>query len=204
MKYYSYVVARDYGFAPNPFHGICTLATCKPEIRKSAQVGDWIIGCGSVSLGLGGKVVYAMKVSEVMTFNEYWEDPRFFSKRPVMNGSLKMMYGDNIYLHDGNSWHQADSHHSLEGGVINEKNLIRDTGSDRVLVSDCYYYFGEDAVEVPEELVSEVIKTGRGFKYIQDLDKAAQFIKFLENRCETGLQGLPKQFEMFKRHDGND
>ena len=31
-KSYSYVVARDYGFAPNPFNGILTLAACKPVI----------------------------------------------------------------------------------------------------------------------------------------------------------------------------
>ena len=40
---YLYVVDRDFGFAPNPFHGVCTLATCKPKIRKFAKVGDWII-----------------------------------------------------------------------------------------------------------------------------------------------------------------
>jgi len=38
---HSYVVARDYGFAPNPFFGFCTLATCKPRLRSVAQVGDW-------------------------------------------------------------------------------------------------------------------------------------------------------------------
>ena len=47
MTIYSYVVARDYGFAPNPFYGCCTLATCKPIIRRMAQVGDWVIGTGS-------------------------------------------------------------------------------------------------------------------------------------------------------------
>ena len=34
MKLYSYIVARDFGFAPNPFYGFCTLATCKPKIAK--------------------------------------------------------------------------------------------------------------------------------------------------------------------------
>ena len=33
---------RDYGFAPNPYFGYCTLATCKPVIRRCAGVGDWI------------------------------------------------------------------------------------------------------------------------------------------------------------------
>ena len=38
MKLFSYVVARDFAFAPNPFHGYCTLATCKPIIRRVTQV----------------------------------------------------------------------------------------------------------------------------------------------------------------------
>jgi len=37
MKVYSYIVAYDSGFAPNPFHGICTLACCKPTIRRTAH-----------------------------------------------------------------------------------------------------------------------------------------------------------------------
>ncbi len=43
---HSYIVRYDSGFAPNPFYGFCTLATCKPDIRKHAQVGDWIVGTG--------------------------------------------------------------------------------------------------------------------------------------------------------------
>ena len=41
MNLYSYVITRDYGFAPNPFWNICTLATCKPQIREHALKGDW-------------------------------------------------------------------------------------------------------------------------------------------------------------------
>lgn len=44
MNLYSYVITRDYGFAPNPFWGICSLATCKPQIRQRALKGDWIAG----------------------------------------------------------------------------------------------------------------------------------------------------------------
>lgn len=44
-----YVVDRDFGFAPNPFHGYCTLATCKPGIRKSAAMGDWVVGMAAQS-----------------------------------------------------------------------------------------------------------------------------------------------------------
>ena len=50
-RLYSYVVVSDHGFAPNPFHGYCTLANCKPRIRWRAQPGDWIVGTGSRARG---------------------------------------------------------------------------------------------------------------------------------------------------------
>jgi len=80
VKLYSYVVARDYGFAPNPFSGSCTLATCKPEIRRMASVGDWVVGTGSATQNRRGSLVYAMKVAEAMSFNSFWDDPRFENK----------------------------------------------------------------------------------------------------------------------------
>ena len=64
-RLYSYIIARDYGFAPNPFYGFCTLATCKPNIRKSASVGDWVIGTGTKKKNRDGHLVFAMRVTEV-------------------------------------------------------------------------------------------------------------------------------------------
>src|SRR5713226_3129081 len=97
MKLFSYVVARDYGFAPNPFFGCCTLATCKPNIRKHAQVGDWVLGTGSKGYGLDGHLVFAMKIVEALSYERYWDDPRFRQKRPNLRGSVKQAFGDNIY-----------------------------------------------------------------------------------------------------------
>lgn len=95
MKLYSYIVARDFGFAPNPFFKFCTLATCKPKIRKHASVGDWVIGTGAkVRYGYSGRLVYAMQVSEILDFDTYWNDERFLQKRPNLNGSLAVLYGD--------------------------------------------------------------------------------------------------------------
>ena len=72
MKLFSYVVARDFGFAPNPFYGICSLATCKPRIRCAANVGDWIVGTGSKKRGRQNFFVYVMRVTDSYTYNEYW------------------------------------------------------------------------------------------------------------------------------------
>lgn len=44
---FSYVIPTDDGAAPNPSWGECSLAICKPAIRKGADVDDWVIGTGS-------------------------------------------------------------------------------------------------------------------------------------------------------------
>src|SRR5262245_19102367 len=92
VRLHSYVVARDYGFAPNPFFGFCTLATCKPRLRSVAQVGDWIVGTGSKKHKRERFVVYAMRVTGTLTFNQYWADGRFQSKKPNMRGSKKQAF----------------------------------------------------------------------------------------------------------------
>ena len=135
MRLFSYVVARDYGFAPNPFFGVCTLATCKPSIRQSATVADWVVGSGSRSRGQGRQLVFAMRVTEIISFNDYWRAERYQCKKPNLAGSRKQAFGDNIYHQDRNGqWSQADSHHSFMDGVPNENNIKRDTGIDRILL----------------------------------------------------------------------
>ncbi|BCL72547.1 hypothetical protein TUMSATVNIG1_45180 [Vibrio nigripulchritudo] len=162
---YAYAITRDFGFAPNPFHGSCTLATCKPRIRKSANVGDWILGLGGAKLkSVQKKCILLMKVTEKISFHDYWTDPRFSIKKPARNGSHVQMLGDNIYHQDGNNeWIQEDSHHSNADGSFNMTNLKRDTSSDQVLISDHFYYFGASAVAVDIESI--------GYHRIRDYKK---------------------------------
>src|SRR5690348_12619531 len=133
MKLWSYKVTRDFGFAPNPFFGFCTVACCKPDVRRGAVVGDLIVGCGSSGLDLVGHVLYAMRVQEKLTFQQYWDEPRFRRKRPRFTGGIAQEYGDNIYHHDqSGEWVQEDSHHSLDDGGWNSLNADRDLGADAV------------------------------------------------------------------------
>lgn len=100
MSLFSYIIEHDLGFAPNPFHGACTLACCKPRIRKKAAVGDYILGTGAVKPNLRGHICYWMRVDEILTFDQYWADYRFRRKKPVMSGTTFLRYGDNIYHRD--------------------------------------------------------------------------------------------------------
>ena len=195
MKLFSYVVARDYGFAPNPFFGICTLATCKPPIRRDASVGDWVIGTGSKTKKRQRHLVYAMRVTEVMTFNEYWEDERFQRKKPNLKGSLKQAFGDNIYFQDeeGN-WQQMNSHHSYEGGKPNPYNIENDTQADRVLLSTEYAYWGSSGPVIPQRfcnLDGFNVCAHRGYKCRFPDHSVNNFINWLCSLDKHGYLGTP-------------
>ena len=169
-KVYIYVVARDFGFAPNPFHGICTLATCKADLRSTAQVGDWVIGMGGARLKATGRCVFAMKVTETATYDEYWENPAYRAKRPSRNGSRKTAVGDNIYhrASETEPWLQEDSHHSQPDGSQDAYNTRSDTKTNKVLISRHFLYFGCAAVEVPAELLDAAgYENGRGHRVFQ-------------------------------------
>jgi hypothetical protein len=152
MDVWSYKIRRDYGFAPNPFHGFCTLACCKPGIRKGAKSGDLIFGFGSAALKMRGRLIFAMCVSETLTFDQYWADGRFARRQPVFTAGTSRSYGDNIYHHVNGAWRQEDSHHSFPGGVWNAANADRDLSVNVVLISTDFAYWGRSATDIPEHL----------------------------------------------------
>lgn len=199
MRLYSYVVRHDIGFAPNPFHGWCTLATCKQDIRAKAQPGDWIVGTGSAPAGLGDRLVYAMRVEEVLTYDEYWNDPRFARKRPNLRGSFKQQYGDNIYHHgsDG-SWVQEDSRHSRDDGSPNPGHVQRDTKADAVLVSADFVYYGDDGPVIPDRFRNGYdvdLVHGRPFHRVNFPEEMRDdVIAWVTDDLERGLQGDPRDW----------
>jgi hypothetical protein len=132
VKVYSYIVTHDSGFSPNPFQGTCTLACCKPQIRRSAKVGDLVIGLAT----LGRRFVYAMKVSEVLHFADYWNVRDHAGKRPYKSSSLVIdRRGDNIYQPIANGeFRQLPSSHSHPDGTEDLGKKYTDLGGERVLL----------------------------------------------------------------------
>ena len=178
----SYKMMYDTGFAPNPYCGVLSLATCKPGIRKVAQPGEWIAGftskalCGDI---IGGeRLIFLMLVSEKIKFEEYYE--RYPEKRPDGHS----VYGDNIYtLRNGiyvqieNCWH--DKHH-----------FKKDTSTPFVLLAKEFYYFGRDAVPVPEKYRPN-IPEGKAECGCDTEGKQAQlFIDWVRNEAADGRHGL--------------
>ena len=151
-RLYAYIVRWDDGFAPNPFHGVCTLACCKRVTRRVAQVGDYVVGLSSKP---DNHIVYAMRVSETIPFDEYWRDQRFRAKRPDMRAGGIEALGDNIYCWDAgkNTWEKAWSQHSRDKATEDQWFTDDDTGTtDKVLVGKDFVYWGREALPVPDSL----------------------------------------------------
>src|SRR5688572_17923434 len=107
---YSYKMTSDAGFAPNPFHRVLTLATCKPKIRDTKTLGDLIAGFTSKAL-CGDEVgyenmVFIMKVTDALDFDTYYRDGRYKLKRPSRESEISMR-GDNIYYSEMGTYTQA-------------------------------------------------------------------------------------------------
>lgn len=197
MNCFRYKIEHDYGFAPNPFHGICTLATCKGDIRKNKhlQIGDWVIGLGSKSMGNLNHIIFAMQVEEKITFDEYWQNPRFECKKPCLNGSLVQMYGDNVYHTDLKSGvvKQENCAHSLPDGSVNKQHFDRDVSGKYVLLSTKFFYFGDNAPEIPQEF-SYIYDVPRSLKFwdlFGETAKIQNFIDWLEKNFHYGISGDP-------------
>jgi len=199
MSIRTYVVRYDSGFAPNPFYGFCTLATCRADIRGHAKLGDWIVGCGSdeKKVRRGGHLVYAMRVTEAMTIDEYDADARFYRKKPYRTGSRKQSCGDNIYsrVSAATPWVQRDSFHSWPDGSQNEGHVDKDTRSERVLVSDDFVYFGGEGPLIPDHLQKAdgtlISKAGIGQSKFDDPELIADFVIWVRSMGKTGFQGAP-------------
>lgn len=190
MRLFSYIVAHDTGFSPNPFWGYCTLADCKPVIRGTATKGDWIVGLAPKAHQ--NKIIYAMRVAEVLGFAEYFNDKRFVAKIPnYAKKDAIYRCGDNIYkpLPNG-GFEQLESMHSkgLEED-INRK--VHDLNGKNVLISKEFYYFGSQPLDLPEKL--QQLRVGRGHKCTDNKEIISAFLEFIK-RQPVGINAQPSKW----------
>lgn len=196
---YSYIVTCDRGSAPNPFHRFCTLAICKPDIRRTAKRGDYVIGLAGLEYRnrapVDWPIVYAMKITkDPMPFDEYWDDPRFRVKQPKQNAGGVQRVGDNIYHRDSRGeWIQVPSVHG-------PCDIRRDTSGKNVLISTDFIYWGSDGPELPTKLCA--LRVGRKHKRFRSYIPAEKhvvddFIEWFKGQREKGrrLRGVPFDWE---------
>jgi hypothetical protein len=164
-----------------------------------AEVSDWIVGTGSKVYQREGNLVYTMKVSEILTYDQYWRDPRFRQKKPNLRGSLKQGYGDNIYHRNAKTgqWIQENSHHSYQDGRPNPNNIKHDTQTPNVLISAEFIYWGGSGPKIPARFrdYNGVDICGyRGHKCNFPPALVGAFVAWIQSLDEKGCVGDPAEF----------
>lgn len=184
-RIFRYVVKVDRGGSPNPYHGWCSLAVCKPQIRRSARVGDWIVGLRSRA---NDQVVFAMGVDEVVPLGNYWSDPRFRAKRPGRQGPP-----DNFYRAG-----RGGSLERVSNALHGEELAAQDISGRNALVSWQFWYFGDQSPELPTELV-HLVHSGQGHSlHVRRRPDDLQLLKAWLAYWKPGLIGSPIDAAEFK------
>lgn len=185
MRLYSHVVTHDHGLAPNPFWGYCTVAVCTlNHMGVRASEGDWLVGTTPASRG--DKLVYAMRVSEVLSFDEYYRDSRFQKKKPDVHGTWRQRCGDNMYYRDETGkWRQCCSLHHRSPQVKQQ-----DRRHPRVFIAEHFYYFGDKAPDIPSSY-AELIWRRQGCKCRHNPAVVDAFLDWLQANFEPGVLGIP-------------
>jgi hypothetical protein len=200
MRLFSYCLSYDDGAAPNPYWGLCTLAICKPKIRRTAEIGDWIVGLGSANSPIGDisdSVVYAMCVTMKITLEEYDTFCQLNAPKKIPNWrdrDFGRRMGDCIYdFFDG-------PEPKLRWSVHNEGNRVRDLGGKYALISKHYYYFGNHPIQLPIAL-RPIIHDTQGHKSEANQPYLALFVEWIENlgMRPNHLYGEPQMKKEFAR-----
>lgn len=192
-RLFSYKLSHDTGFAPNPWWRYLTLATCKPGMRRTKLVGDWIAGftsgklCGD-SVGQE-RLIYLMQVSEVLAIGDYFRDARFARKIPQRGSAdRRVSQGDNIYEPlvarpvEDSDFRQIRNVSHFPG------DAARDLGGRNVLVATRFVYFGREALALPADVRPDVPKgQSSGGQRTHDQHRVTEFVEFVERT--VGLEG---------------
>ena len=196
MKLFSYKLKHDTGFAPNPFGGFLTLATCKPNIRKTKNVGDYVAGFTSKYLN-GDEVgeerlIYLMRIDEIISISEYWNNPNFEIKKPNLTSQKKtLIAGDNIYkpVNGGNRFIQ------INNKFHDASEMPRDLRGENVIISFHFYYFGASPLTLPQHVRPKVPKGQSSNGYLtHNPDLVESFITYVESNYSYGLFNHPTQW----------
>ena len=194
LRLISYVVASDTGLAPNITGDFCTLAVCKPVIRRVAQINeDLILGFSIPSHGRN-RLIYAMQAEEKLAFEDYFKDPRFQCKKPDQD-----IRGDNFFKKAGDHYKIAfnnAAHFGKEGPVS------RDLKTPLSVIAKTFWYFGDNAPELPKSIIKNSTialpdRSRRGHRVNKDPKLIESLINWL-HQYPSGVHGTPRDLNKIK------
>lgn len=155
-------------------------------------MGDWVVGLSPKAKG--NRVVYAMKIDEIHSFDDYYLDERFAAKIPDFDrDEIVCKCGDNIYepLTNGGFLQLRSMHSKNKGPEENPETKKRDLGGEYVLISWNFHYLGSKGHALPDDL-SE-LKVGRAYKNTFSPEVISRFLQFIATHPK-GISGPPTKW----------
>ena len=135
-RIYVYKIIEDSGGAPCVTRALLTLALCKPSIRRSAAVGDWIFAFGSNNEDPANRLVYIASVTQKITDGQYYELARFTNRGDCI---YQRMRDGRFVRRSGARFHNdADLRDYDVGESPDYRNAIS-------LVSSDFRYYGDNS-----------------------------------------------------------
>lgn len=175
-RIFRYILAHDSGMAPCIDNDLITLATCKPQVRRSARKGDWVLGFMPGGSARRGQLVWAGIVDRKFMPDEYgrtWGGRSDAIYRKRKNGQWRSLF---------------PAYH--EDPRDREKDI-----SSPVLLFDpsLSWYFGSTPAALLRDL-EHLAPSGRGHRVngVKDGDASA-LEKWLRLLGNPGVHGKPRE-----------
>lgn len=190
-RLFTYKVAHDGGSAPNPYHHICTLAICKPAIRRVAKRDDVIVGLACAPDDT--RIVYCMVVEHALSWRQYIQActgqgevpagvPAHHLRKKVPTSASDP--GDCIWP-DASKYVDALASWSDHGGHEDFERDVRN--GEIVLVSTKFWYFGQGdkyEVRLDRDRLSALIP-GRGHRSNSNTRFRDAFVDFFNSKLRS-------------------
>ncbi len=187
-KLYSYKMSHDDKFAPNPFYGVLTLATCMNKLRYNTKVGNWVAGWTSrktaTSTPVGEeRLIYLARVTDKIPIADYWD--KYPQKRPS-NADETARHGDNIYKPDSSAQNGLKLVNSDYRKPTDTEKIRKDLNGQYVLVCNEFYYFGADnPLLIPPTISSSRPRAQSAYGVItKDATDLIDFVKAHAEQCQ--------------------
>lgn len=173
-RIFRYILQTDTGMAPCIDSGLVSLAICKPKIRASAKIGDWVIGFYARPAPRG-LVTWAGRISDQLDTGRYESTFRGRSDavyRQQRDGTFKRLRPD---YHSGADEIRKD---------LSAPSLIFDQNAT--------WYFGDQPKVLPHELM-HLAAGGQGHRVNARIEGDLQALQiWLTSIGSPGVHGKPR------------
>jgi Nucleotide modification associated domain 2 len=155
---YVYKCVVDDGTAPCVDRSLLSMTVCKPKVRTSAKVGDIVIAFGTNAQPAPNRLVYAAKITEVVTGGRYFDEAKYQTRKDCI---YKRRPQGTLKLTAGASAHNTGTHAKDIGNPPTYPNAI-------ALISTDFRYFGgagtDEWKEHAPHLTKMVEQLGQGHR----------------------------------------